>query len=325
MELKTSLEKIGFYTLSDARVKQACNSSPLWRCEVLLTDACNFKCPYCRGIRPDFKGTMSPFNALKLVDIWARDGLKNIRFSGGEPTVYLTLPELVSFAKTSGIERIAISTNGSASLEYYKDLIERGVNDMSISLDACCSSTGERMAGGVEGSWERVVSNIKALAPLCYITLGMVFDETTVDTVEDVVKFGSSLGVADIRVITAAQYNESMERLKEISPVILKKHPILTYRVENFKTGRNVRGITEYDNHKCALVLDDMAVVGDSHFPCIIYLREGGNPIGKVGPTMRVERERWFERHDSSLDPICSKNCLDVCVDYNNRYRDFHG
>jgi sulfatase maturation enzyme AslB (radical SAM superfamily) len=46
----TTLESIGFYTLSDARVKQASVRSPLWRGELVLSARCNFKCPYCRHV-----------------------------------------------------------------------------------------------------------------------------------------------------------------------------------------------------------------------------------------------------------------------------------
>ena len=38
----------------------------LWRCELLVTDKCNFKCPYCRGMRPDLKGSLSLEQAKKL-------------------------------------------------------------------------------------------------------------------------------------------------------------------------------------------------------------------------------------------------------------------
>ena len=41
------LEDIGFYTLSDARAAGASASSPLWRCEMILTDLCNLRCRYC--------------------------------------------------------------------------------------------------------------------------------------------------------------------------------------------------------------------------------------------------------------------------------------
>ena len=71
-------------------------------------------------------------------------------------------------------------------------------------------------------------------------------------------------------------------------------------------------------------VLDDMAAMGDSHYPCIIYMREGGRPIGKIGTGMRQERQRWYEDHDCTKDTICSGNCLDVCVEYNTKHESFN-
>lgn len=58
-------------------------------------------------------------------------------------------------------------------------------------------------------------------------------------------------------------------------------------------------------------------------YSCIIALREGAKPIGKVGPNMRKERFDWFKNHDTYNDPICKKNCLDVCRDYNNKFRSY--
>ena len=104
--------------------------------------------------------------------------------------------------------------------------------------------------------------------------------------------------------------------------MILSKHPILAYRVANFIKGRNVRGIKECDCNKCHLILDDSIVAGDYHFPCVIYMREKGEAIGKVNKNMREERIEWMIRHDCFKDPICRKNCLDICVDYNNRVKE---
>lgn len=43
------LENIGFYTLSEERCKKADETTAISRLEILITDACNFNCPYCRG------------------------------------------------------------------------------------------------------------------------------------------------------------------------------------------------------------------------------------------------------------------------------------
>ena len=312
------LENIGFYTLSDFRAAQTSQSSPLWRCEMLLTDRCNFSCPYCRGMRKDCCGDLPLEKSMCILQDWINDGLKNLRFSGGEPTLYSGLPDLVHMAKVGGVDRIAISTNGSANFQYYQRLLNNGVNDFSISLDGCCVADVEKMSGGsYYGS--RVIDNIRNLAKETYVTVGVVLAKENVSDVANIVNFADSLGVADIRIITAAQDNGLPLQLAKISEEVLLRHPILKYRVENLKCGRTLRGIGENDCSQCHLAKDDMAVAGKWHFPCIIYLREGGNPIGEIGPNMRQERINWSERTDRKLDPICSQNCLDVCVDYNNK------
>jgi hypothetical protein len=127
--------------------------------------------------------------------------------------------------------------------------------------------------------------------------------------------------VADIRVIPAAQNGDRFSAV-EIDADIIEKHPILKYRIGNMRSGHPVRGLREGDARRCSLVLDDMAVCQGKHYPCIIYMRESGRAIGIVGDTMREERLAWSRSHDIHADPICKGNCLDVCVDYNNKVRE---
>lgn len=310
------LEDIGFYTLCDYRASKASATSSLSRCELILTGRCNFSCPYCRHVGGR---DLSEQTASDVVKRWCEQGLDAIRFSGGEPTLYPALPKLARQARDHGVSYIAVSTNGSADLELYFDLMEQGVNDFSISLDACCAAVGDKMTGGVMGAWEKVVSNIRILSQKTYVTVGVVLTEANVGTVNEIIRFAHDLGVSDIRIIPAAQDGNRLQSV-QVDQALLDAHPILKYRVGNIKAGRSVRGICGSDCHRCGLVLDDMAVMGRKHFPCIIYMRERGKAIGTVGPKMRQERERWFREHDTFADPICRKNCLDVCIDYNNRF-----
>jgi molybdenum cofactor biosynthesis enzyme MoaA len=316
--MNTSLQQIGFYTLSDERAENVSATSPMMRCEMILTNRCNFRCPYCRGLRPDCQGDM-PFElAMSTLKGWIADGLQNVRFSGGEPMVYPYLPLLImEAAKTC--KHIAISTNGSFSLYRYQDLIDLGVNDFSISLDACCAAYGDKMAGGVSGSWERVTSNIRELSKLTYVTVGVVLTSENAPHVKDIIEFADSLGVADIRIIPAAQEGNMIEGVEGISQEILDRHPILAYRVSNLLAGKSVRGIKEADCDHCHIVQDDSVACGKFHFPCVIYMREQGEPIGELGPNMRSERIKWFNTHNTQTDEICRKNCLDVCIAHNNK------
>jgi hypothetical protein len=114
-------------------------------------------------------------------------------------------------------------------------------------------------------------------------------------------------------------------RLRELPEEIINKYPILKYRISNIKVGRYVRGIPDSNNDRCWLMLDDMVVSGNSyHFPCIIYLREGGNPIGKVDKDIRWQRANWVSKHKPWKDPICKSQCLDVCQEFNKKSSETH-
>lgn len=320
------LEDIGFYTLSDERAKKQSQESPMARCEILITPNCNFRCIYCRGhkaISRDCSKEVDFDATVEVLKIWINDGLRNIRFSGGEPTMYSKLEGFVKICRAGGVKKIAISSNGSADFELYKKLIDAGVNDLSISLDSCCSSFGNAMTGVEGNNWEKVIENIPKIAKLTYVTVGVVLTELNVHQTKDIINFAHNLGVADIRLISAAQYNQLIKGLEGLDNKILDSHPILKYRINNLNKGRNVRGIQETDCHKCYLVRDDSVVAGSGknlwHFPCVIAMREGCEPIGKVGHNMRKERIEWFKNHNSFEDPICRKNCLDCIIDFNNK------
>lgn len=320
------LEEIGFYTMYDERAKNASPVSQMKRCEMIITEYCNFKCPYCRGldsyIYGDRRVKMLSLEEIKRnIDLWCVNiPLESIRFSGGEPTLHKDIIEIVSYAKSCGIKQIAISTNGSNDLDLYKKLVDAGVNDFSISLDACCADVGDKMAGGVKGAWDIVVSNIRELSKLTYVTVGVVLTQDNIDSLVDTIEFAHALGVSDIRIISAAQYNRPLVELEKVPQHILDVHPILKFRVNRFIAGEKIRGIGEGDSHQCGLGYDDSIIAGDYMFPCIIYMREKGQPICKVGPDMREKKAEWILKHDSSKDPICMSNCLDFCSTYNKKF-----
>lgn len=325
-----NLNEIGFYTLSDERAKNSSETSQMKRCEMIITEYCNFKCPYCRGLKSEIYGNrtikqLSLEEIKRNIDLWCEnEPLENIRFSGGEPTLHPDILSIVSYAKSKGIKRIAISTNGSNTWNLYEQLIERGVNDFSISLDACCAEDGDKMAGMKSGAWQRVIDNIYIIAKKAYTTVGIVLTPDNIDKTIETVRLAHELGVADIRIISAAQYDKPIPRLHEIEQYILDAHPILKYRVAHFAEGINVRGMKETDANQCALVLDDSVIAGNFHFPCVIYMREKGQPIGTISSNMREERKKWFETHNTFSDEICKKNCLDVCRDFNEKYKQYH-
>jgi organic radical activating enzyme len=134
------LAEIGFYTLSDERALNTNDTSPMYRCEMILTDRCNFSCPYCRGLRQEFRGDLNYDVAMNTLGFWAQDRLKNVRFSGGEPLVYPYLLELVQYCARKHVEHIAVSSNGSLCDGFrLMDRVRKGLTPGGESVMLCQS------------------------------------------------------------------------------------------------------------------------------------------------------------------------------------------
>ena len=320
------LDDIGFHTLTDGRAKNTSVSSPLWRLCFLVTGRCNFSCPYCNGLRCNDDMDFGFFKGV-LDDAAQNHALKNVRFSGGEPTLHPRLVDMIKEARKCGtVDRIAISTNGFADFSLYDSLVAAGANDFSISCDSCDPDVVAELAGGVKNAWERVSGNLVALSKISNVMAGITVSEKNLHDVRDVVERLDAMGVADMKLSTSTHFNGAIPGLESISSEILDRHPVLKYRVRNFLAGRNVRGLREGDCGKCMLVQDEIIVMGDKHYPCIVHAREqAANAIGDVKSVaeMRKERLAWAIGRDSHLDPVCKKFCMDIFLDCNNRIEHF--
>jgi cyclic pyranopterin phosphate synthase len=84
---------------------------------VSVTDRCNFRCQYCMpadGLPWLERAEVLSFEEIaRLVALFARLGVHDVRLTGGEPLVRRDFPRLVEMlAATDGIRDLAITTNG---------------------------------------------------------------------------------------------------------------------------------------------------------------------------------------------------------------------
>jgi len=225
-----SLERMGFYTMTDLRCSATSSTSRLSRCVLVLTESCNFACPYCRS----HAGMHMPTeHAQDVIRLWARDSLYTLVFTGGEPTLHPDLADLVKFAKNLGIPRVGLATNGAASMPLYRKLWEAGVDDFSISLDADNAEDGAALSGKGPDVWRRVVGNIREIAAFTRVTIGLVFNEINLSRASDIVQFALDLGVADVRLNPAAQFSSHLPAIElQTSSNRLKKSERIVQNID---------------------------------------------------------------------------------------------
>lgn len=115
---------------------------------IAITSACNLKCFYCKPSGENLDkaiGTID-FSILKDIIMSAyRNGIKNYRITGGEPTIVPYFGELITFIMNlENDTKIRITTNGYKLLDYidilekYKDRIE-----VVISVDSLNEYIGD--------------------------------------------------------------------------------------------------------------------------------------------------------------------------------------
>jgi cyclic pyranopterin phosphate synthase len=171
---------------------------------VSLLAACNFNCFYCRPLsmrKAIDKKLTRPNKFKEAIELLCRLGIRKVRFTGGEPTLYKRLPDLVAHTKEIDESvHTAITSNGSLLKRMAPSLGDAGLDSINISLDtidrsnfkAITSTDGlQKVLAGIESA----MKHIPTVKLNCVVMGGVNSDE-----VGNMVRFADKLGI-DIRFI----------------------------------------------------------------------------------------------------------------------------
>jgi uncharacterized protein len=185
------------------------------RITVLTTLQCNFACDYCvQGDHGDYNKyahKMSMDDAARLV-VWVEERLDTLKpkrfaltFFGGEPllnlpVLYYLAEQLFAATQARGVSQdISIITNG---LLLTREIVDRlnplGLHGVKITLDGD-RDTHNRMRPlrGGQGTFDRIIRNIREIAGRCYIAIGGNFDADSVDSYPALLDFLREQDFAD--------------------------------------------------------------------------------------------------------------------------------
>jgi uncharacterized protein len=170
------------------------------RVTVLTTMQCNFACDYCfQGDHGDYNKTAAKMTmeTAERVAAWTEERLDTLKpesfvltLFGGEPllnlpVVYYLSERLWASATARGVRMMVnVITNGLLLTPAVVDrLAPCGLNTVKITLDGD-HDTHNRMRPlrGGQGTFDKIIENIKRVADKCRITIGGNFDESSVDS-----------------------------------------------------------------------------------------------------------------------------------------------
>lgn len=112
-----------------------------------LIDKCNLRCTYCMPaegldwLRKD--RLLSTEEAVRIADVGVRLlGVKEIRFTGGEPLVRADLDTIIGTLRGLHPDLpMSITTNGIGLEKKIDRLVAAGLNRINVSLDTVCAET----------------------------------------------------------------------------------------------------------------------------------------------------------------------------------------
>ena len=127
---------------------------PIRDLRVSLTDRCNFRCFYClpHGEPPIApKEQMLSFEEIEYVcEIFVELGIEKIRLTGGEPMLRRDIETIIgklARLKSSGLQDLALTTNGYYLPDRARSLKDAGLDRVTISLDSLKRDVFKRMTG----------------------------------------------------------------------------------------------------------------------------------------------------------------------------------
>jgi molybdenum cofactor biosynthesis enzyme MoaA len=163
------------------------------------TNHCNFKCTFCpHPTMKRTKGFMDETLFMKIVDEASQLGFKKLDLRNfGEPILDKRLPRLASYAKSKGLDKIYIHTNGYGISDKIVNLWgESGIVDVNISLSPKREFSRTRPGTDVDKLFEDIEkvmtgsSQWKHIISIDYIHTG----ESTVDEEKNFLEWINKIG-----------------------------------------------------------------------------------------------------------------------------------
>jgi cyclic pyranopterin phosphate synthase len=157
---------------------------------VSVTDKCNFRCTYCmpaEGLPWLPREQVLRFEEIvRLVGIFARLGVKEVKLTGGEPTVRRDLPRLVAMLREAQPDlALSMTTNGFLLDRLAEALAQAGLDRVTVSCDSLMRHRFAEMTrrDALDKVFEGIAAAERAgLTPIklnCVVIAGTNDDEVT--------------------------------------------------------------------------------------------------------------------------------------------------
>ncbi len=169
-----------------------------YRMDLALTYRCQNKCGHCYNEPRQMKELTVEQWKQVITKTWEL-GIPHIVFTGGEPTMFEGLSELVVRSEEFGQVTGMISNGRNlAKPGYLHDLVVKGLDHVQITVLSSREELHDRLVGEA-GAWKQTIEGLRtALGEQMYVSTNTTIMRSNMDDLEGTMRFLISLGVKNI-------------------------------------------------------------------------------------------------------------------------------
>jgi cyclic pyranopterin phosphate synthase len=221
---------------------------------------------------------------IRIAKIAIGLGIARIKLTGGEPLMRKDLPEIISgIASVPGLKDLSLTTNGLLLGDMAKDLHERGLKRLNISLPSLNEETYRNLTGG---KLQDALAGVKAAVEsgFCPVKLNMVIlKDVNVSDVPDMIEYagqtGAVLQLIELDPINVSDQYYSMhhrsldeqEKMLSDKAVTIEKRPFMHNRLIYHLPNVTVEVVHPIENTDFCMHCTRMRVTSDGKLkPCLM-------------------------------------------------------
>jgi len=262
---------------------------PLLNLRISITQRCNNRCLYCHREGEVKRANqsaekMTAEEIVRIAKIAVSLGISRIKLTGGEPLMRKDLPQIISgIAALPGLRDLSLTTNGLLLDPLAKELHERGLRRVNISLPSLRAETYHKLTGG---KIQEALAGVKVAtdAGFCPVKLNMVLlKDMNVDDVPDMIEYAERTGTIlqlielDPINVSNAYYStyykslDSQEDLLREKAVSIEKRPFMHNRLIYHLPNVSVEVVHPIENSDFCMHCTRMRVTSDGKLkPCLM-------------------------------------------------------
>ena len=128
---------------------------------IRVIENCNANCFMCNYARETNGKELTELEFNNLIKEMKKSEYQLIKFTGGEPLLHKGLKNFIKISKINGY-KTSIITNGYLLKNKYKDLIDSGLDHITISLDSNKPEVHDKIRG-INGLYNKIINSIKEI------------------------------------------------------------------------------------------------------------------------------------------------------------------